>query len=422
MPATVHVIGAGIAGLAAAVRLASDGAHVVVHEATGQAGGRCRTYHDPALDMMIDNGNHLVLSGNWAAMAFLDTIGARDRLVGPASARFPFIDLKSGRRWTLRPNDGRIGWWIFLRDRRVPDTSAVDYLRLLKLMTAGPDAAIGEVIDCTGPLYERLVGPLLLAALNTEPPIGSAALAAAVIRETLGAGGRSYRPLVARDGLSTAFVDPALAYLRATGSEVRFGERLRAVSGDGGRVAKLDFGDHTIALDRDDAVVVAVPPVVAAPILPGIPTPTEFRAILNVHFRVDPPAGAEPITGVVNGAVEWLFAFADRLSVTISSADRLLDTPRDELAARIWREVAEIAGVAGPMPPWQIVRERRATFAALPGQNALRPGARTAWVNLFLAGDWTATGLPATIEGAIRSGNRAADLIARPDKVGTRRN
>ena len=103
--------------------------------------------------------------------------------------------------------------------------------------------------------------------------------------------------------------------------------------------------------------------------------PTEFRAIVNAHFRLAPPAGLPPMTGVINGTAEWLFAFPDRLSVTISGADRLLDTPREELAALIWREVAEIAGIAAPLPPWQIVRERRATFAALPREDAKRPGA-----------------------------------------------
>ena len=117
------------------------------------------------------------------------------------------------------------------------------------------------------------------------------------------------------------------------------------------------------------------------------------------------------MTGIINGTAEWLFAFPDRLSVTISSADRLLDTPRVQLAAQIWLEVAVVAGIAAPLPPWQIVRERRATFAALPGEDAKRPGPRTRWNNLLLAGDWTATGLPATIEGSIRSGNRAAELI-----------
>ena len=103
-------------------------------------------------------------------------------------------------------------------------------------------------------------------------------------------------------------------------------------------------------------------------------------------------------------------------STTISAADRLLDVPRETLARKIWDEVAMVAGLPNALPPWQIVRERRATFAATPGENAKRPAAATAWSNLFLAGDWTQTGLPATIEGAIRSGNRAADLVGGDDR------
>jgi hydroxysqualene dehydroxylase len=107
------------------------------------------------------------------------------------------------------------------------------------------------------------------------------------------------------------------------------------------------------------------------------------------------------------------------LSVTISGADRLLDVPRDALAQTLWQEVAKVTGLAATLPPWQIIKERRATFAALPAQDAKRPCAVTAWRNLLLAGDWTATGLPATIEGAIRSGNRAADLALAGTQRGT---
>src|SRR5664279_6507787 len=106
MPRSIHIIGAGLAGLASAVRLTTQGLlRVSVYEATNQAGGRCRSYLDPALGILIDNGNHLVLSGNRAALGFLDTIGARDRLIGPSTASFPFIDLATHERWTLRANN-----------------------------------------------------------------------------------------------------------------------------------------------------------------------------------------------------------------------------------------------------------------------------------------------------------------------------
>jgi hypothetical protein len=156
-----------------------------------------------------------------------------------------------------------------------------------------------------------------------------------------------------------------------------------------------------------------VPPYAAATLVPGLSAPNMFRAIVNAHFRVDPPANFPRIIGVINGTVEWIFAFPQRLSVTISGADRLLDKPRELLAKTIWEEVAAAAGMTIPLPPWQIVRERRATFAATPEQNARRPGTATAWPNFAIAGDWTATGLPATIESAIRSGNRAADHVVR---------
>ena len=142
-----------------------------------------------------------------------------------------------------------------------------------------------------------------------------------------------------------------------------------------------------------------------------IDAPSTFRAIINAHFKIAPPQDFPRLLGIVNGTAEWLFAYPNRISATISAADRFIETPREELAQAIWSDVAKLIGAKGDMPPWQIVKERRATFAALPEENAKRPGAETDLANLFLAGDWTATGLPATIEGAICSGKTAANLV-----------
>jgi hydroxysqualene dehydroxylase len=411
MTKNVHIIGAGVSGLAAAVRLANAGYKVHVHEATQQPGGRCRSYFDAATNLTIDNGNHLLLSGNRHAVAYARSIGTEAGLVGPQSAQFPFVDLTTGQRWKLDLGDSRLPLWVFDPARRVPDTGLSDYLALAPLVWAGTDKLVGKTIPCQGTLYQRLVQPLLLAALNVDPPEGSAGLAGAVVRETLLAGGQACRPLIARDGLSAVLIEPAVKLLQGKGANIQLSHELRAFGMSGGRINELKFGDGAIALGPDDAVVMAVPARPAATLLPGLKTPSKFRAIVNAHFRFDPPPGAAPILGVVGGLVEWLFAFPQRLSVTISNGDRLVDMPREELAQAIWNDICQAAGVAGELPPWQIVRERRATFEATPEQNALRPGAVTQWKNLFLAGDWTDTGLPATIEGSVRSGDRAADLV-----------
>lgn len=418
MAGTVHVVGAGLAGLSAAVSLAQGGASVVVHEAAKQAGGRCRSYYDPALGLTIDNGNHLLLSGNRSALDFMRTIGApADALTGPDEAAFDFADLKTGERWTLRPNAGRVPWWVLAASRRVPGSRARDYLAPLGILRAaagkgaGAGGTIGESMACEGALYDRLWHPVLLAALNTDPKESDVGLAAKILRETLGAGGQACRPLVAVGGLSAAFVDPAVAYLTARGVALRFGRRLRGIDLGDGRVDRLAFADGPVELGPDDAVVLALPPWVAADLLPGVPTPQTFRSIVNAHYALVPPPGAPLLLGVVNGLTEWLFAYPDRLSVTISGADRLLEVPREDLGRRIWAEVSTLTGLAPELPSWQIVKEKRATFAATPAEAARRPGAVTAHSNLVLAGDWTATGLPSTIEGAIRSGTTAARAL-----------
>jgi squalene-associated FAD-dependent desaturase len=412
MAGIVHVIGAGLSGLSAAVELASQGQKVALYEAARFAGGRCRTYHDSVIGLDIDNGNHLLLSGNWAARDYLRKTGGLSAMTEGENASFPFADLKTGERWTLRPNAGWLPWWILSSRRRVPGTRAPDYLAPLSILRAPVDATVGQVMPCSGHLYDRLWRPLLLAALNTEPKDADARLAAQILRETLAAGGQACRPMVATGGLSAAFIDPALAYLAAWGSMIRLSNPLREIIFAGERASRLDFSDEKVTLDPQDSVILAVPPVVARTLVPGLTVPETFHAIINGHFRIAPAKNQPPILGVINGMTEWIFAYPDRVSTTISCADRLMEESRQQLAETSWREVAALTGLAPALPRWQIVRERRATFSATPAEQARRPGPRTRYHNMFLAGDWTDTGLPATIEGSIRSGLAAAGIAA----------
>lgn len=408
---TTHVVGAGLAGLAAAVAC-GDGA--ILYDSAPAAGGRARSYFDAALGCRIDNGNHLLLSGNTAAMDYLATIGARDTLAGPGLPFFPFHDLSDGTSWTLRPGLGRLPWWVLAPGRAVPGAGLRDYLGLLRLGRR-PAATVAEVLGGTT-LYRRLLQPLAVAALNTQPEQGLAALLAPVVAETLLAGGRACIPLFARAGLSESLVDPALAWIAGRGGRLHTGRRIAGLAITDGRVAALHTPDGPIPVAAGDRVVLAVPPWVASGLLPGLVVPDAFEAILNLHFRTAARPTADVaragFLGLIGGTAEWAFLRPGIVSVTISAANHLMELDNDTLATRVWADLRGPLGLAGAVAPVRVIREKRATFAATAAQDARRPGPRTALANLALAGDWTATGLPATIEGAIRSGRAAVRSLA----------
>lgn len=415
----VHIVGAGISGLACAVRLTRQGRKVALYEAAAQAGGRCRSYVDARLERTVDNGNHLLLSANRAALSYLEEIGARDTLIGPARAAFPFVDLRSGARWVARPNAGPVPWWILAPGRRIPGTRPAGYLAGLRLARAAAEDTVAACLDRADPLWERFWEPLTVAALNTAPEEASARLLWLVVRETFARGEAACRPLIARDGLAASLVEPALALLRAGGAEVHFNRRLRGLELSGGRAVALLFGDERVAIGPGERVVLAVPPTVAAALLPGLEAPADARPIVNGHIRLPAPpphapgmAPELPLLGLVGGTAHWLFLRGDVVSLTVSAAGALAEAPNEAIARRLWADTAAALGLDPALdPPVRVIKEKRATFAQTPAALARRPPARTDWANLALAGDWTDTGYPATIESAVRSGRAAAQVV-----------
>lgn len=411
----VHVIGAGLAGLSAALQLSLMGERVFVHEAAPYAGGRCRSYFDRALDCSIDNGNHLVLSGNVAVRDYLDLSGAEDTVARLSEPLFPFADLRTGERWTLRMGNGDVPLWIFDPARRVAGTRSLDYLSALRFLRASEDDTVAKKMKARTLLTQRLWEPVALSILNTELSSASARLLRNVFAQSFAAGGKACIPLVPKRGLSETFVVPCLSMLRAKGACVTFGRRLRALEpGLGNRVKALVFADGKVELGPKDWVILAVPAWVAQDLVPGLTAPDSFRSIVNVHYRVEAPTNPAGFTGLVNGLAEWVFVRPGVVSVTISLADRYDEPDNDKWALAVWDDLALLFDLdKDKIPPWRIVREKRATFAATPEQDKKRPRAYIGWDNLALAGDWTATELPSTIEGALRSGMKAAEIVMR---------
>ena len=409
---TVHIVGAGLAGLAAAVRLTGQGRRVVIYEAAGHAGGRCRSFHDDRLDRRIDNGNHLLLSGNKQAMAYLGAVESVDSFAQGERAVFAFLDLKNGQRWDVKPGRSRLPFWLFCKRMRVPESTALDYLQGLKLAFAGADATIAATFDKTRPLFRKFWEPLSVAVLNTNPDDAAAKLLWPVLKQTFGGGEAACRPCIAKQGLSESLIDPARRYIELREGRIEFSKRLKTINFRSDGAESLVFADSEIKISNGDAVILAVPADIAAQLLPGSQFPSQFRAIVNGHFLLSERIDHVRLLGLVGGVSQWLFVRDDVASITISAADNLVEKSSQEIAATLWPEVSKALSLAEvSMGPYRIIKEKHATFAQTPEQVRLRPGTKTKWANVFLAGDWTATGLPATIEGAITSGHLAAEFV-----------
>lgn len=413
----VHVIGAGMAGLAAAVKLA-DKAEVHLYEGAGQAGGRCRSFYDNTLKAKIDNGNHLMLSGNFSVREYIRTIGSDRSFEIPGNAIFPFLDLRTGERWEVRPGKGRLPLWLLDRKRSIPGVKWGEYLSALKIYWSSDKKTVTDCVGREGLLYDRFWDPLTLAALNTPAEKASAQLLHAVLSETFFKGSPHCRPMVAKEGLSESLIDPAVAFLKEKGATLHFNTRLTKLAGEGAALKALVFGKKVVELDPEqDRIVFALAPAVLKSFFPGLDLPDAYHPIANVHFKLANKGkgfGDVPFLGLLGGTAHWLFIRHNIASVTISAADNLADMETAEVAKVIWRDVAKALDQdPKKVPPNRVIREKRATFSQTPDQVAKRANPRGPVKGLYLAGDWTDTGIPATIESAVRSGFEAARLLGR---------
>ena len=399
---TVYVIGAGVAGLAAALGAASAGLDVAVIEAAPQAGGRCRSLDDATLGRRIDNGSHVLLGANPAAFAYLEAIGARDTVVRLDRSGYQFADLESGARWSYQAG------------RPMPGVSPWQHLRTIGLFVARPDRTVAQALG-SGPMMRRFWSPMTFAILNTAPDQASARMLRRALVAIVRHGRRGLYLHMARDGLSESFVDPALERLRALGARLQFGLRVNNLAIEDGRVVALASGDETIGLSGSDTVIVATGPKAAGDLIGGLSTPLGDNAIVNGHFLVDGigAGGTHPgMMGLVGATAQWLFWRDGMVSATVSAANDLATRDNAEIASVLWHDITRALDLGGtPLPLFRIVKEKRATFPQTPENEHRRPPTQTSIANLFLAGDWTDTGLPASIEAAVRSGNRAAGLV-----------
>lgn len=405
MAGRAHIVGAGVAGLSAALAVTRRGGAATLYEAAPQAGGRCRTIH-PADGFSYDNGTHVLFTANRAALSLLEGIGARPDWIEPEPGGFPVFDAARGSldRIGLSP------WSWTDRRLRPRGLTARDVVRLLRLSLPLPDRPVGAVMRGSA-LTRTLVEPLTVAVLNTPVATASARRLGFALRRLARPGGS--RLLVARRGLGEDLVEPALRALQGRSVTLHTGHRLRGVSQENGRIVALAFGDRTVAIGAEDRIVLALPPSEIGRLMPGLPVPDAFEPILNLHYRLAGPERPR-FVGLIGTLAQWALLRRDHVSVTVSAASAAMDRAGSDLAAEVWSELLPALRALGVpaepsgMPEFRIVKEKRATIRQAAGP-LHRPPVRPLF-NLALAGDWLGT-LPATIESAVLSGERAIDEL-----------
>jgi squalene-associated FAD-dependent desaturase len=288
----------------------------------------------------------------------------------------------------------------------------LDLLSAFKLAWAPKNYTVAKTLNTSRPIFRKLWEPLSISILNTAPEEAAASLLWAVIKQTFARGAQACRPCIAQHGLSQSLIDPALNFLQQHGANIRFNERLKSISFEDGRAVALTFDHDEFSLGPGDTVIIALPIPAISELLPGLSHPDQYRSIVNGHFVLPEMCPSINFLGLVGGVSQWLFVRRDVASVTVSAADQLAEKSSKEIAEVLWPEVLRALKLNDtPLPAYRIIKEKRATFAQTPEQVHLRPDTRTKWSNVLLAGDWTDTGLPATIEGAVTSGHKAANAV-----------
>ncbi|MBF0462828.1 MAG: FAD-dependent oxidoreductase [Magnetococcales bacterium] len=435
--AAILILGAGVAGLSAALHLADAGLQPLVLEAALAPGGRARSRFDPRCQEELDNGPHLLMGAYTHTLHLLSRLGTRHQLLAAATPAFTFWDRTQG--WhTLTCPDWPAPWHLLAGLARFAPLSWRDGLTALRLAPALlADLAPLEQLSVThwlarqgqgDNICQRLWYPLCLTTLNEPPASANAALFAAVLKRLFLSNRQAATPLLPAVPLSQLLITPAVTAIQQAGGAVRCRCRVQRLifSGSHLECVQTEQGHW----QRPRAVIAALPPAALVRLLPAWAeerqiTTLRSAPIVSVHLTYAQPATLPTaLVGLPQETSQWLLdrnraqgmaahPSNGRFSAVLSGAYRERTWPAARLIAAVHADLGRLLPALAARPPAmaRVIKEHQATFAAWPGTSACRPASQTPWDNLWLAGDWTATGLPATLEGAIWSGMQAAQKI-----------
>ncbi|MBF0193879.1 MAG: FAD-dependent oxidoreductase [Magnetococcales bacterium] len=436
-PYDVLILGGGLAGLSAGVTAIESGLRPVILEAAKQPGGRAKSFYDPSFAETLDCGPHLLIGAYSATLKLLDIIGTRDLLLESPTVNYQFWSRKLGWHSLNCPNLPA-PLHLLVGVLRYAPLTLKDKLAALSLGIAFlPSQASLENKSVTqwlhghgqkGGIFEQLWAPLCLAALNEPAGSANAALFAEVMKLSFFKSRTAARPLLPTVPLTKLIGEPAKAYIKAKGGEVLTGQRVKKITFNGEKVIGVTTGMNNFS--QPPGVISALPYGPLSTLLPDWAKKSGFSQlsstpIVSVHLLYDKKSQMPaPLVGLPFETSQWLFDRGisqqnknsegqARLSGVMSGAYRESQWSKKRLITTVAEDIERLqpqlkeSNIVGA----RVIKERRATFSPWPQTSHLRPDVGTPWKNMVIAGDWTAGNLPATLEGATLSGERAARKI-----------
>lgn len=442
MSEEIVIIGGGLAGLAAGVALAGSGRRVRLLEQKPYLGGRARSFRDAATGSVVDNGQHLFMGCYHSTLKFLDAIGTSGTVTFDPQLRVRFLDV-DGKASELRCPAFPAPWHLltgvclsnsFTFGEKMDVLRMGRALRAARGATAGPGAldlmTVEQWLSTLGQresLRRNFWDLLCVAAMNEDPEIASALLFQHVLRLALFSSPLDSRLGIPRQGLSDCYAQAAASFITDRGGSIELQRDVRALLISNGECRGVKLADGTTIEPR--TVLSAVPWHVLPALLPADAAGSEFFSrilnlrpapIISLYFWFDRPVTDLEFVGLRGTTIQWLFNKGKILGNGENYVSLVLSGAHDHIA-RSKEDLQETAlGELRTLLPGMhdakllhslVIKERFATFSPCLGVDAFRPPAVTPVRGLYLAGDWTDTSLPATIEGAVQSGYTAAEAI-----------
>jgi squalene-associated FAD-dependent desaturase len=433
----VIIIGGGFAGLTAGVELGERGYEVTLLERRNHLGGRAYSFTDPTTGDSVDNGQHLFMGCYSNTIAFLKKIGCLDKLKFQEHTRIDFLDAKNGLdsfECPALPAPLHVLAGLF----RLKGLTLGDKLRALHLGSAlrGKAKASGALtvadwlkrLKQSDNINERFWHPMVVATLNESPDVASAQMLITVLQEAFGSGRQASAIGIASVGLSELYTNGAKEFIEAHGGKIRSLAPVKNLVVREGKAVGVEL--HNGERLEADTIISATPPNILGEMLDEEWRDKDFSylaklrssAIVSVNLWFDRPVTGRQFIGLIGTEIQWLFnkdalsmtgKKSNHLALVISAANRYVNLTKHQLVELALRDLHRLLpqSLDAQLLHSTIVKERDATISHTVESDTLRPNAQTSIENFILAGDWTNTGLPATIESAVLSGKIAAGLI-----------